>query len=197
MTTGETIVRAGELAPLRARRPDVRLLDVRTETEFAGAHIEGAYNVPLHRLEAHAEALRAVAAPVVVVCRSGARARAAAGVLHRAGVRDVRLLEGGMMRLRGSAIAVRRGRPTPARLLRLLAGLAAIAAGILVARENPIVTFVAVFVGLRLLLGQRVVPCALAGGCAIPEDRVAATVSALVAGEPPAPPPGTPAPAGA
>ncbi len=60
------------------------LLDVRTPPEFAGGAIAGAINVPLSQL---ANRLAEVPKdkPVVVYCRSGARSRAAAGLLRSSG----------------------------------------------------------------------------------------------------------------
>ena len=57
----------------------VRVLDVRTTSEFENAHIAGAYNVPLDLLAEHAADLRdASAGAVVLVCQSGQRAQKAA-----------------------------------------------------------------------------------------------------------------------
>ncbi|HEU4411093.1 MAG TPA: rhodanese-like domain-containing protein [Polyangiaceae bacterium] len=71
-------------------------LDVRSEPEFADAHPEGAYNVPLAHLAAgglvdNGDFLRVVeaafpkAARLVVGCKSGGRSRRAADLLARAG----------------------------------------------------------------------------------------------------------------
>jgi rhodanese-related sulfurtransferase len=58
------------LARLRAARPDLRLLDVRTPGEFEAEHIDGAYNVPLDTLAEHGAEIRSgVHGPVVLVCR--------------------------------------------------------------------------------------------------------------------------------
>lgn len=59
-----------DLAEHLPRHPHLRLLDVRTRLEFALAHVEGSFNVPLHRLEAHLPVLRTLDAP-----RSGASRR--------------------------------------------------------------------------------------------------------------------------
>ncbi|HEY0835367.1 MAG TPA: rhodanese-like domain-containing protein [Azospirillum sp.] len=76
------------------------LLDVRSEAEFAESHIAGAVLAPLDRLQGGVGKIKADAGarPVVVVCRMGPRAVAAAKVLERAGLSDVAVLDGGMIR---------------------------------------------------------------------------------------------------
>lgn len=75
-------------------------LDVRSEPEFADAHPEGAYNVPLAHLAAggladNADFLRVVEAVfrkdtrLVVGCKAGGRSRRAAALLAGAGYTDV------------------------------------------------------------------------------------------------------------
>jgi rhodanese-related sulfurtransferase len=75
-------------------------LDVRSEPEFADAHPEGAYNVPLAHLAAggltdNADFLRVVEASfakdarLVVGCKAGGRSRRAAALLASAGYTDV------------------------------------------------------------------------------------------------------------
>lgn len=81
---------------------DVVLLDVRTPEEYRDGHLAGSVNLPLHQvagtLAANAgEFGRYAESPVVVVCRSGSRAHAAARMLRKAGLRDVRVLAGGMI----------------------------------------------------------------------------------------------------
>lgn len=60
------------------------LLDVRTPSEFADGHVDGAVNVPVQELEARIGELDA-SRSVVVYCRSGNRSATAAGVLRERG----------------------------------------------------------------------------------------------------------------
>ena len=62
------------LSTLLIENASVRLLDVRTPSEFENAHISGAYNVPLDLLGEHAKDVRAATGPVVLICQSGQRA---------------------------------------------------------------------------------------------------------------------------
>lgn len=88
-----------DTAQLRAmlREPsDIRILDVRTGGEFDSVHIPGAYNVPLDTLGEHVRDLADVEHPVVLVCKSGARAGQAGAALSGAGKQRLHILDGGM-----------------------------------------------------------------------------------------------------
>lgn len=81
-----TVLDAERLDELLRERHELRLLDVRTPAEYESAHIGDSYNVPLVKLGEHAaEISEDVNAPVVLVCRSGARARQAEEALRRVG----------------------------------------------------------------------------------------------------------------
>jgi len=84
-----------ELRRRRAAGEGVVALDVRSPEEFARAHVEGALNIPLERLEA--ELVRFdPAAPLVTICGTGAgRSETAARLLRERGFREVRSLCGG------------------------------------------------------------------------------------------------------
>ena len=89
----------------------VKILDVRTPAEFESVHIPGSYNLPLDQLSAHREELRpGVGSPVVLVCRSGARASEAEKLLRAANMPDVHVMEGGLLSWEATGLAVRRGR---------------------------------------------------------------------------------------
>src|SRR6056297_2374123 len=84
--------------PHRLRREDplLRLLDVRTGAEFDSVHIPGSYNVPLDTLAEHSDDLAQLDHPVVLICRSGARADQAHAKLSGAGKDRLHLLDGGL-----------------------------------------------------------------------------------------------------
>lgn len=69
------------------------LLDVRTENEYAGGHLEGARNIPVHVLESRLDEF-SPEVPVVVYCRSGMRSSKAAMLLRESGVQTVHDLGG-------------------------------------------------------------------------------------------------------
>ena len=90
---------AGILSPTEAHTwistRGARLLDVRTAAEYAQVHIPGSYNVPLDQIAEHARELSSVGEPVIIVCRSGARAANAQATLAICGMTDVWVLAGG------------------------------------------------------------------------------------------------------
>jgi rhodanese-related sulfurtransferase len=82
------LTRLGKISSTRARElvaAGARLLDVRSESEFASGHVPGAMNVPLDRLSGHSAALVKEGRPIVVYCASGMRSAAARRILRKAG----------------------------------------------------------------------------------------------------------------
>jgi rhodanese-related sulfurtransferase len=83
-------------------------LDVRTEEEFAQGHPEGAINIPIGtpnpatraldpnpQFVAVAKGVLEPTTPILVGCRTGPRAEAAARLLEQAGYQDVAWVHGG------------------------------------------------------------------------------------------------------
>lgn len=109
---------------LGAPRPP-RVIDVRTPAEFETAHLPGAYNVPLDTLREHRDELaHPLGTDIVLVCRSGTRARQAESVLASAGLPRVHVLDGGMLAWEAAGLPVLRGRQRwdLERQVRLVAG---------------------------------------------------------------------------
>jgi rhodanese-related sulfurtransferase len=80
-----------------AAKESLQLIDVRSAEEYQhDGHIAGAKLIPLPAL---AQRLAEIARdkPVVVICRSGNRSRAAADVLAGHGFTDISNVQGGMM----------------------------------------------------------------------------------------------------
>ncbi len=106
--------------------PDApRLLDVRTPAEFASVHIPGSYNVPLDLLREHRDELRDhLDEDAVLICRSGARAGQAEGLLAATGLSNLHVLAGGITAWEGNGAPVNRGpeRWDLERQVRLVAG---------------------------------------------------------------------------
>ena len=65
------------------------ILDVRTEQEFASGSVSGALNIPVQVIEQFINDIRKHEKPVVVFCRSGARASTAMSILNQAGLTTV------------------------------------------------------------------------------------------------------------
>lgn len=90
------VIDTARLRQLIDEDPLIRVLDVRTGGEFDNAHIPGSYNVPLATLAEHTRDLAELDHPVVLVCKSGARADQAHTKLTGAGKRRLHLLDGGL-----------------------------------------------------------------------------------------------------
>jgi rhodanese-related sulfurtransferase len=184
-----------DVAALLRDHPGARLLDVRTPGEFEAEHIAGAYNVPLDTLAEHrAEIHAAVAEPVVLVCRSGQRARRAEQALAEAGMSNLHVLDGGMSAWIAAGHPVRRGQPRMSleRQVRIAAGAIAAAGGFLALLVNPLFATVPALVGSGLVVAGATDTCTMGMLLArLPYNQpascdVPAMVRALTAGEAPA-----------
>lgn len=146
---------------LAALGPAAVVIDVREPGEFAGERLAGSVNVPLSRLESGAEALRREQ-PVVIVCRSGQRAREAARRLERLGFRDLRVLDGG---LAGCCDGLERGPRSVwamERQVRLAAGALVLAGAALAWLVHPAFLLLCAGVGAGLMHSAVTDTCAMA-----------------------------------
>ncbi len=88
-----------EITPAQAyekQQAGAFFLDVRTEAEYAEAHIADSVLIPLDELQNRlAEVPRDQ--DVVVICRSGARSREGAALLQKAGFTRITCLSGGLL----------------------------------------------------------------------------------------------------
>lgn len=73
-----------------------KLVDVRSDAEFAQAKIEGSTHIPLHLLPLKLQELQG-GEPIVFCCRSGARSAQACVWLMSQGIDNVYNLAGGIM----------------------------------------------------------------------------------------------------
>lgn len=75
-----------------------RVIDVSPAAEFNKGHIIGAENVPMSRIKEPDPALKQLlGVPLLVACKSGQTATAAANLLKRHGAGEVAVLRGGML----------------------------------------------------------------------------------------------------
>jgi rhodanese-related sulfurtransferase len=183
----------GDVAALLREVPTTRLLDVRTPAEFETEHIAGAYNVPLDTLAEHGAEIRAqVADPVVLVCRSGQRARRAEEALAAAGMSNLHVLAGGMTAWVADGRPVRRGAPRMSleRQVRITAGAIAAAGGLLALLVSPTFAAIPALLGLGLVVAGVTDSCLMGMLLAkCPHNRtscdVPTMVRALATGAPP------------
>lgn len=190
-TPVQPLLRPADLARLRAEYPKTRLLDVRTPGEFDSQHIAGAYNVPLDTLGEHAVEIRAgVTDPIVLVCRSGQRARKAEEALRATGMSNLHVLDGGMAAWIAAGQPVRDGKPRMSleRQVRIAAGALAATGGILGVFVNPLFAVLPALVGSGLVFSGVTDTCAMGTVLALlPHNRPASCdvpemVRALTAG---------------
>lgn len=155
-------INAVELRSLIDAGEEVRLVDVRTGGEFENGHIAGSYHVPLDALKEHRDEFLHVDAPVVLVCQSGGRAAQAADGLADAGMKNVRILEGGISQWIVGGGAVQSGQPrwTLERQVRLVAG-GIVLSSIVASVAAPRARFVAGAVGAGLVGAALTNTCAM------------------------------------
>jgi glyoxylase-like metal-dependent hydrolase (beta-lactamase superfamily II)/rhodanese-related sulfurtransferase len=120
-----------------ARSANLRLIDVRTPSEFAQARIAGSVNIPFEALDPAALRVRFGAdEPVYCVCQTGTRSQIAAERLRSAGFRRVVHFDGGTNAWRAAGLPLIGGGGAMSleRQVRLTAGvlvIASVAAGAL------------------------------------------------------------------
>lgn len=167
-----------ELSSLLGADATVRILDVRTGSEFENGHITGAYNVPLAQLDEHAPEIRGASGPVILVCQSGQRAQQAETLLRAAGMSQVRVLAGGMREWIAAGYQVRRvrARVSLERQVRIVAG-AIVAIGSFAALLGwPAAAWIPAFIGSGLVFAGVTDTCAMGMLLAkLPYNRGAAT----------------------
>jgi len=190
------VVPPRELEELLASRKDIRLLDVRTPGEFEGAHIVGAYNVPLDSLNEHASEIASSShQDFVLICQSGARARKAEEALRASGLTRLHILDGGMNAWLAANKPARFGpkRMSLERQVRIVAGALGATGGALALFVNPLFALIPLLVGGGLVFAGVTDTCAMAMVLAklpynaVASCDVAAMVEALKRGAEPVP----------
>jgi phage shock protein E len=63
-----------------------KIIDVRSETEFAGGHAKEAINIPLDKIPASINKIKAYHKPIVLCCASGMRSGKATSLLKENGI---------------------------------------------------------------------------------------------------------------
>lgn len=86
-----------------------RMLDVRSTGEYGSIHIPGAVNIPLDQIAERSSQIAAVDDPLIIVCRSGARARKAHETLRAHGMKNIHILDGGILAWEAAALPLKRG----------------------------------------------------------------------------------------
>lgn len=69
--------------------PNATIVDVRSEGEFAGGHVEGSINIPLDTVPNRIEGFKNMSKPLIMCCLSGGRSGQAVGFLQQNGVEEI------------------------------------------------------------------------------------------------------------
>jgi rhodanese-related sulfurtransferase len=138
-----------------------KLIDVRSNAEFAVGHIPGAINVPMEQLQMRMADVGS--GPVVLVCEAGARAAVVAGWLESR--QPVSVLSGGTAAWRNAKLPLVACAPcrwTLERQVRLAAGLIVFAATLLSVLVSAKWVYLAMFVGAGLAFAGATNICGMA-----------------------------------
>jgi hydroxyacylglutathione hydrolase len=97
VNAGMELARTAQLSTkeVAERRPDIQVLDVRSEKEWSGGHIHDALHIPLGELKERMEELEQDG-DIIVVCGSGYRSNIAASLLQANGFTRISSMAGGM-----------------------------------------------------------------------------------------------------
>lgn len=166
MSTVLSPVSAQDLSTrLEAEGSKPLLLDVRTAMEHRQIHIEGVRLIPLNELDAAALAKElGTDQEVVTICKAGIRAQKAAEKLAAAGMKEVRILQGGMDAWGAANLPANRskgGIPLE-RQTRIIAGTVVLTGLALGHWVKPELYLISTFVGLGLIFSGLVGRCAMA-----------------------------------
>jgi len=151
-----------ELRASRTGNGQWQWVDVRSANEYAAGHVPGTVNVPLEQIEARLDDVSA-SEPVVLICKSGTRARIAGGVLKQCR-ENVMVLNGGTeaWAKAGLPLVVNRAtRWSLERQVRLAAGLMALIGVVLAVTINFKWIYLSGFVGMGLTFAGLTDICAM------------------------------------
>jgi glyoxylase-like metal-dependent hydrolase (beta-lactamase superfamily II)/rhodanese-related sulfurtransferase len=142
-----------DAAALLKQNQQVKILDVRTATEFDQAHIEPSIHIPIDTITGKIGELSQSKQSYLVLCHSGNRAAMAADMLMQSGIHTVKVIEGGIAQWQKENLPVIKGQGGMSleRQVRLIAG-SLILLGILLAwLVHWAFIFISVFVGSGLV----------------------------------------------
>lgn len=152
------------VAPTEVRHHDTLFLDVRSPAEFEESHIDGSVSHPLSDLVLEeVEKLATGKDACVLICRTGSRARQAAEKLHRNGLPNLQILEGGLQAWAAAGLPLNHGAKTMSleRQVRLAAGALVFIGALLGYFVHPAWIALPAFVGAGLVFAAITDTCAM------------------------------------
>lgn len=154
-----------ELAERLKVDSELRLIDVRTQGEYAAEHVKGAECAPLQNLKAEtvSEICGTDEKPVYLICKSGQRARMAAEIFEGAGRDDVVVVDGGTEACAEAGLPMVRGKGVMSleRQVRIAAGSLVVLGVVLSLLVHPAFNGVSAFVGAGLVFAGVTDTCAM------------------------------------
>lgn len=85
-----------EAQALASKDPQVKLLDVRSASEFSEKHIQDSINVPIGMISSKIKDLSQSGQSYITFCRTGNRSPMAADMLLQAGIASIKVMQGGI-----------------------------------------------------------------------------------------------------
>ncbi len=161
------------------------VIDVRTGGEFAAEHIDGSHLIPLDQVVERVDAIRAVPAPRLLLCRTGNRAELARKALAPFGVAGLTVVEGGLEAYASQGGETIKGSGAIAldRQMRIVAGALVLLGAVLGAFVAPIFYALSAFVGAGLIFAGVTNACPMMAVIAkMPWNRAPACDGASAAG---------------
>lgn len=153
MATGSLpTISSQELARQLQQSPAPLLIDVRTPGEYAGVHVAGSINLPLHALKPEDLREQFPDRDIAVLCQAGQRAAQAQKTLQQSGIEGVVCVEGGIQAWINADLPVERGKGVIPldRQMQIVVGLLIIVGTALGFWLHPYWLIVPGFVGLGL-----------------------------------------------
>jgi glyoxylase-like metal-dependent hydrolase (beta-lactamase superfamily II) len=138
---------------LLAKDARYKLIDVRSPLEFTEVHIKGAANIPMDMVASKLDELGKTAEACIVLCRTGTRSAMAADMLLQSGIKDVKVLDGGMTHWQKERFPVEKGVGgiSIERQVRIGAGTLILTGIVLAALVHPAFIGISVFVSCGLI----------------------------------------------
>jgi glyoxylase-like metal-dependent hydrolase (beta-lactamase superfamily II)/rhodanese-related sulfurtransferase len=148
-----SMISPGDALGAAAKDSNIKLLDVRSALEFAQAHIKESLNVPIDILSLKLNELAQANQSYIVLCRTGNRSPMAADMLIQSGIRNVRVMEGGLTRWQKERFPVIKGEGGVSleRQVRIIAGSLVLLGILLAWFVNGVFIFLSIFVSCGLI----------------------------------------------
>lgn len=136
------------------------LIDVRSPAEFESIHIQGSHNIPLEEFKEHAKEISNINKKIVLICRTGNRAKTALEQIQCKGCKEARILEGGITSCKENYKFIKgKQKWDIERQVRFIAGLIVLLSVLLGYVISPYFYFLSGAIGLGLVIASLTNSC--------------------------------------